>query len=838
MRFVQDLRYAFRNLVKSPGFLLLATITLGLGISANTAIFSLFYQVLLRSLPVPEPDRLAVFHVEKLDMPGRNSSDNYETVFSYPMYRALRDGAHSFQGIAARTGEAVQLVENGNAEQVTAEVVSGNFFQVLGLRPEVGRLLTPSDDQPGQGNPAIVLSYGYWTKRFAGSPSVLGRTVTLNQKIFTIAGVAPQGFKGILSGNALDLYLPLSLLPIIDPQWKEYDRPNMSRFTLLSRLNPGVSRERAAADLAPIFAATIQDQMKTLKVSSPASRQRLTNARVQLVPAARGLNELERQWRKPLLVLVTMVGLLLLIGCANLANLLLARGVNRSRDTAIRLALGASRSRVVSLLLAESLLVAACGAILGMALTPVLTAGVLRLLPVDQSGGWLSGAVSFPVLAFCTVLMAITGVISGLAPAWQSSRTSEGSVLADRSASSGGHLSPRVRQGLVVGQLAFSLVLLASAGLFGRSLINLMKHNPGFRADNVLTFSVNPGHAGYTTERGLTFYDEAIKRLSEQPGVESVAIGGYVPMQGEDSGSNVSIEGYTAGDGEDMDTAINMVGPAYFRTLGAAVIAGREFDARDVAGAEKVAIVNQAFVKRFITRQSPGRNPIGMRMRRGSGGPLDLQIVGVVQDMQNSNMRETVKPAFYLSYAQGRTAASALGATFLVRTRNDASAMTPAVRSVIAQLDRNLPVFGVATMSTRIDDSMYTDRLLAALSTAFGILALLLTAVGLYGVIAYVVSRRTAEIGIRMALGATQGNVVTLVLREVGLLAILGAAGGLAMAYSATQAVQSQLFGVAGLDPLVLGSTIVVLGLVSLAASAIPAVRAARIQPLVALRHE
>jgi len=838
MRFTQDLRYAFRNLAKSPGFLLLAVTTLGLGISANTAIFSLFYQVLLRSLPVPEPERLAVFHVEKLDMPGRNSNDNYETVFSYPMYRALRDGAHSFQGIAIRSSESAQLLGDGAAERVSAEIVSGNFFQVLGLTPQVGRLLTPSDDQPGAGNPVIVLSYAYWMKRFGGNTSVAGKTVTLNQKIFTIAGVAPEGFRGILSGSSLDLYVPLSFLPVLDPGWKNLDKPNMSRFTILGRLNPGISTERATAELAPLFAATIQDEMKQLKVTSPAARKHLETARIQLAPAARGLNQLERQWKKPLVVLVCMVGLLLLIGCANLANLLLARGVNRSRDTAIRLALGASRSRIVSLLLAESLVVAAGGAILGAELTPVLTAGVLKLLPVSESGGWLSGAISLPVLAFCTLLMVVTGVVSGMAPAWQSSRTKEGSVLADRSASSSGHLSPRVRQGLVVGQLALSLVLLSTAGLFGRSLINLMKHDPGFHANNVLTFSLDAGGGGYTVERGLSLYDEVQKRLAAQPGVESVSIADIVPLSNSDAGTNVSIEGYTPTDGEDMDTDINAVGAGYFRTLGTRVVAGREFTDRDTVSAEKVAIVNQAFVKRFISSQDAKRNPIGMKMERGAGHPLDLQIVGVVHDLQNMSLRDAVKPAFYMPYSQSKVGATNFKASFLVRAQGDPAAMTSSIRSVVAQLDRSLPVFDVATMPTRIEDSIYTDRLLAALTTAFGALAMLLTAVGLYGVIAYVVSRRTAEIGIRMALGATQGNVMGLVLREVGMLAALGAAAGLVLAFSANQALRSQLFGINGLDPLILVATVFVLGVVSLVAGAIPAVRAARIQPLIALRHE
>jgi predicted permease len=471
-------------------------------------------------------------------------------------------------------------------------------------------------------------------------------------------------------------------------------------------------------------------------------------------------------------------------------------------------------------------------------LTPALVAGVLKLLPAGESGGWLSGAVSIPVLAFCTGLMAVTGIISGLAPAWQSSRTAEGSVLADRSAAGSGHLSPRVRQSLVVGQLAVSLVLLCSAGLFGKSLINLMKHDPGFRAENLLTFSLDARECGYTVERGLALYDQVLQRLAARPGVQSAAIADIAPMSNSDASGNVAVEGYTATDGEDTDTDINSVSAGYFRTLGTRVLAGREFTDRDTVDAAKVAIVNQAFVKRFITRQNANRDPIGMKMGRGSGSALDLQIVGVVQDLQTMNLRETVKPSFYRPYGQSKVGASQFQATFLVRTQGDPAALTSAARTIVSQLDRSLPIFGIETMPARIDDSIHTDRLLAALATAFGALAMLLTAVGLYGVIAYVVSRRTAEIGIRMALGATQSNVMGLVLREVGALAFLGVAGGLILAFTASRAIQSQLFGVVGMDPLILAATILILTLVSLLAGAIPALRAARIQPLTALRHE
>lgn len=835
MNFVRDLVFATRTLRKSPGFLLLAVATLGIGISASTAIFSLFYQVLLRSLPIPDSGSLVAFHAEDFHMQGNNSSDNYETVFSYPLYRALRDSANLFQGVAVRSGAAAQAVVNGSAEIVQTEIVSGNFFDVLGLHPQAGRLLTASDDRLGGGNPVIVLSFNYWTKRFGASVSCLNQTLAVSGKIFTIVGVAPQGFRGVLSGNSTDIYVPLSMIGAIDPGWKDYDRPGMSRFTILGRLSPGVSRERAALQLQPVFASAVKDEIIQMKITSARVKRTLESRRIQLVPAARGLNQLERNWRQPLLVLASMVGMLLLIGCANLANLLLARGVNRSRDTSIRLALGAARGRIVSMLLAESLTIAAGGALAGILLAPVLTSAVLRLLPADETGGWLAGGVSLPVLAFCTLAMVGAGLISGIVPAWQSARTSAGSVLGDRTASAGGgNVSARVRQFLVVGQLALSLVLLSIAGLFGKSLVNLMKHNPGFRAENVLTFSVNAGDDGYTADRGVALYREILRKLEALPGVESVSVADAAPFSDSESASNVSVEGYAAADGEDMNSDMNSVGPGFFRTLGAPLVAGREFTEADAPGAPKVAIVNQAFVKRFFGN----RNPIGRRMEQGAGKPLDTEIVGVVNDIHNMTLRETVKPTFYIPYEQSKVGATSFGATMFVRAHGNAEALTSAVRAVVAQSDRTLPVFNVVTMQARVANSVYTDRLLAALTTAFGVLALILTAVGLYGVIAYVVGRRTAEMGIRMALGATSGNVLALVLREVGLLTALGAVAGIACALEGMRAVRSLLFGLDGIDPVVLGGTVFLLAAVALAAGAVPALRASRIQPLAALRHE
>jgi len=833
--FLRDLGFAARSLRKTPGFFALAVLTLGLGAAATTAIFSLFYQVLLRSLPVEQPERLVTLHAD-MDLPGNTSKDNYESVFSYPFYLSLRDNSKAFQGLAVRVGSRIEVESKGEAERASAEMVSGNFFDVLGVRPQAGRLLSPSDDIAGKPNPVAVLSFDYWTKHFANQDSIVNQPITVNGNLFTVIGITPQGFRGIHSGDSPDLYLPVTARGVLSPEWsKVFSDRSTHWLTIFGQLAPGMSRQQAAAALQPVFAATLRDSIQAAKISSPRKLRELQSVRAQLEPASQGLNELEKEWRKPLVVLVAMAGLLLLIGCANLANLLLARGLNRSRDTAIRSALGASRGRIASMLLAESLLVAAGGVVLGLALTPLLTGGVLSLLPEGELSGWISNGIELPILAFCCLLLLVTGVLSGLAPAWQSSRTNETTLLSDRSGQAGS-LSPNFRKALVIGQLALALVLLSTAGLFGRSLANLIQHNPGFRTENMLNFDFDAGLRHYPITRATSLYRDLAEKLRSQPGVESVAYAFDTPLSGSEMGTNVTVEGYTEHEGEDMNSDVNGVSPGYFHALGTALLSGRDFRESDSEGAPRVVIVSRAFVKRFIH----GREPVGVKMTRGAGHAPDATIIGVVPDIDNNGLRKSAIPTYYEPFAQAFDSKSPFvpGASFVVRTTSNPEAMGRTVRAIAAQLDHSLPVFHLQTMQTKVNNSIYTERLLAALTTACGVLALILTAVGLYGVIAFVVGRRTAEIGIRMALGATGSSIMGMVLREVGLVTVAGVVVGAAGAIAATKTVQSQLYGMAGFDPTVLAGAVVILFAVALFAGAIPAIRAARIQPLTALRHE
>ena len=828
-----DLLFALRSLRKAPAFLAVAVATLGLGIAANTAVFSLFYQVLLRTLPVRQPERLVLLHYDKPSLPGNSSSDNGETVFSYPVYLSMA-GSRAFEGLAARSSTPVQMIVEKAAERSRAEIVSGNFFETLGVRPRLGRLLTSSDDSVRGGNPVAVLSYEFWMRRFGGSEAVLNRSILLNKQPFTVVGVAPEGFRGVIAGDSRDVFVPISMMAALTPGWNGYDRPDMQWLTLLGRLAPRVSRDAAQAQVQPVFASAVRAVLDRTKATAQ-ERARFATKRLDLRPASQGLNSLERRWRKPLVALLAMVLLLLGIACANLANLLMARGVNRAREISIRVALGAGRARIVRLLLTESILLALAGTTLGLALAPVLTRGIIRLMPANAIGGWLTGELNVPLLAFSALLMLAATLLFGLAPALQSARGRSYGLGERTQTTSAGSVHARARKILVAAQVALALVLLSTAALFSRSLIDLTHFNPGFRASHLLTFSIDPGLGGYDSERGMRLYRELLPRLSSLPGVESASMAFAGPLSHSVSTSNVTVERYNARSEEEMLAENNSVGPAYFRTLGIPLIEGREFDSRDKYGAPKVAIVNQEFVKRYIGN----RSAVGCKMERGAGGPLDITIVGVAANSVTQDLRDAPQPMFYVPFEQAVNPGPGIPrGTFFVRASTALETLPGSVRQTVASLDPALPVYGMHPIQQNIDDSIYADRLVAALSTAFGLLALLLTAVGLYGVIAYLVTRRTAEIGIRLVLGAEPRTIISMILREVGLLIISGGGVGLLGAIAAGRALQSQLFGLSGWDPVSLAGAALVLGLAALAAALAPAVRASRVQPLTALRHE
>ncbi|MBM3782831.1 MAG: ABC transporter permease [Acidobacteria bacterium] len=822
----RDLLYALRSIRRQPAFFAIAVATLALGIGSTTAIFTLFHQVLLRTLPVAAPQELVVLHQEGFDIPGGVSKDNFEAVFSYPMYVRLRDGLAGWRGVAARTGTGGQVVIDGVPAQVRAEIVSGNFFSTLGIQPAYGRLLAPSDDVTRGGHPVAVISHGFFLSRFGGKAEAVGKKIVFAGQPFEIAGVTPAAFRGLITGNSPDLFIPLAMRGAITPGWNNFDRPTSRWLNILGRLPGGAQAGDVKVALQTLFTNVAREHAAPLRMPETA-RARAVAATIDALPAASGLNTLARQWSEPLWVLFAMVLVLLLVACANLANLLLARGVNRAKEIAIRVSMGASRVQVVKLLLTETLVVSVLGAALGAGAAPLLANAIIRTISDDGAGGWITGAVNAPMLGFAVVLAMVATLAAGVAPAWKISRGNN--ELATRSP-----LHARSRKFFIATQIAMSLVLLAVAGLFGKSLLRLMEFRPGFVASQLSMFTINPGSAGYDPARGAALLRDTRARLAALGGVTAVSAADTGPLSGSTSSSNVEVEGYRHPDDENMDVNVMAVGPAYAAAMGTRLVAGRDISERDTMESPRVALVNQAFVKRFL--KDPNAPIVGRHMSQGSGGPLDIEIVGVVEDSKHQNLREAVDPAVFVSMEQhwrGQPRAGRL--TFYVRSSRD---VMGEFRKVAAQADAHLPVTNVQTMITVVENTISTDRLLARLATAFGLLALLITAMGLYGVLSYLTRRRTAEIGIRMALGATRGNILAMIGREVVLLIGAGVAVGLAGAFLAGRAVESQLFGVKGLDGIVLAGAIGVLLAVAAMAAAVPSARAASVQPVEALRHE
>lgn len=832
---MRDVRYAWRSLRRSPIFFSMAVATLALGVGATSAIFSLFYQALLRELPVSQPEQLVVLHGTET-LPGWTNSDNFESVFSYPMYLHLRDSSSSvLAGLVARSSGRVDVMRKGQTNRAQLETVSGNFFQVLGVRAFAGRLLTPQEDTVRGGNAVAVLGYSYWAKNF-GNPDVVGTKALVNGHPIEIIGIAPPEFHGVHSGQNIDLYMPISMSGVTTPGFNGWDDPGQHWLTLIGRVRPGVSVSRAQAALNPLFTSTLRDELGGLHVRSAHARQRILAVHLQLHAAAAGLNELERQWRKPLMILIFAAGGLLLIACSNLASLLMVRGAARQREIAIRRSLGATRLQIVWQLVLESILLALLGGAVAICLSLALTRGILHMLPPDVTGGWVGTSLDWRVLAFTLALSVVCGLIFSVLPAWQVSVGGSTAALKEQSQQvASGSAHARWRRALVVAQIAVCVVLLAGAGLFLKSLAKLMQHNPGFHAENLLTFTLDPDLDGYTNAQSLNLYSEIRDRLAESPGVTAVSFCEWGPYSNSDASTNVSVQGYQPTEDENMDAGTNPVAPGFFHALGVPLVAGREFTPGDRQGAAKAVVVNEAFVKRFLH----GRNPIGVHMSKGSGVPLDLQIIGVVRNAQLGGLREVVKPFYFVPFLQvANPAEEAMQAVFVVRTRRQDTALPSAIRRLVAGLNSALPVTNMEQMQIQIQNSVYQDRAVAMLTSASGLLALLLASLGLYGVLAYAVSRRTAEIGIRMALGAARGSIMSLVLREVLWMVVAGAAIGIVLGLALGRTISSQLFGVQSTDAVIFTGAVGALAVVAFVASAGPTLRAARIDPMRALRYE
>ncbi len=821
--FIHDLRFGARMLIKNPGFTLVAALSLALGIGANTAIFSLLDALLLKPLPVKQPEQLVIVGTDTPSQPGRGFS-----FFSYPVFREIREKNSVFSGMFARSGLQMSLSGSGQTERVQGEVVSGNFFSVLGVNPLVGRLLTEADDQTPGEHPVAVISFNFWQRRFGADPQIVGKTISLNGYPFTIIGVSQQGFHGVEVGAAPDVRIPLMMDGQVRPKPGApiFEQRGNWWLSVMARLNPGVSVEQAQAATDTVFQIAREPDVRRIKGDSPDDRD-FKSRRIQLVSAKTGASNLSHQLSQPLFVLMCLVGVVLLIACLNVANLLLARATMRQKEIAVRLALGAGRFRLARQLLTEGFLLSALGGSLGLLFARWGTDVLLGFLPQGRA---LEINPDLRMFGFTLSVTLLSGLLFSLVPALQSTRPNLIPALKnDAVVAPGGGRRWEMGRLLVILQVALSLVLLIGAGLFARSLRNLKMVDTGYNADQIVTMAFDPAQSGYKIERLRNFYSQLSERLGALPGVKITTFTRHMPMGGSYSRIGIEVPGYQPRPDEEMAVLFNQIGPQFFATFGAPLSLGREFIPQDTPESPKVVIVNHSLARYFFGVE----NPLGRRITLENY--KDLEIVGVVADAKYRNLREAAPQTAYIPYSQYHQ----LGQRILcARAAGDPGALVAAIRREARSLDPNLPVFNVKTFAEQIDESISRERLVALLSSFFGFFALLLAALGLYGVMAYAVTRRTRELGIRMALGALTRDVLGLVLKEGMTLAGLGVAFGLIVALGVTRLTKSLLFGVSATDPLTLLGAVLLLVSVALLACWLPARRATKVDPLTALRHD
>lgn len=828
---LQELRYAVRSIRKSPLFTTIAVLSLALGIGANTAIFTLVDQLILQVLPVRHPEELVLLTARGMHY-GSNTGGN---ALSYPMYQDIRDRNQVFSGMFARYLMDLSLSFEGRTELVTGELVSGNYFPVLGVGAAAGRVFTASDDLYQGGHPLAVLSYGFWKTRFAGDRGVIGKRVLINGYPFTVVGVSQPGFDGVEPGFAPQIRVPMMMKNVLTngPWYSLNDR--RGRFLqAFGRLKPGITLAAAKAGLQPLFHQILnfEVQQAAFAHASSETKQGFLKMWMDVLPAAKGRSYLRQQFSSPLLALMGMVGLVLLIACSNVANLLIARATARRKEIAVRLAIGAGRGRLIAQLLQEGLLLSLAGGAIGLGLAVVLDKALVRLLPTGDVNLNIASTPDGRALLFTLGISVLTALIFGLVPALQATRPDLAGTLKDQAGAVVGGTAVGLRKGLVVAQVALSLLLLIGAGLFVESLRNLRGVNPGFDTGHLVTFSVNPMLNKYTPERGLDYYRRLLDRLRGMPGTQSAALAVMPLLDGDEWDSSIKVEGYTAEHGS-AQPHMQFVTTGYFETLRVPVLLGRDFTPRDVKGAAKVGIVNEKFAKKYFE----GRSPIGRHVGMGAdpGTRTDIEIVGVVRDTKYEDMRKEVPYELYLPSVQQNFV---IGMYAYVRTTGDPSNGFGELRQAVRELDPNVPIVAMRTLEEQVDKSLVTERLLASLSTVFGLLATLLAAVGLYGVMAYMVARRTREIGIRMALGASRGTVVWLVMREVLVLCAAGVAIGAPAAWALTRLVSTQLFGIRPTDPVTMVLAATGIAVVAAISGYFPARRATAIDPMRALRWE
>jgi len=833
---MMNLELAFRRLISTPFVTIVAIMSLALGIGANAAIFSLFNELLLRPLPVPRADQLV-----NLGAPGPkpgstscNQAGDCEAVFSYPMFRDLQNAQKVFTNIAAHRLFGANLSSGGQTLNGEGMLVSGSYFPVLGIQPAAGRLISSRDDQALGESRVVVLSYAYWQTRFGGSPDVLGEQVVVNGHSLTVIGVTPPGFNGTTLGARPQVYVPITLRGLMNPGFNGFHRRNSYWAYVFARLRPGVTIDQARAALNTHYRAIVNDvEAPQQRGLSDQGMKRFRTKLITLEPGAKGQSSVDSEARAPMTLLLGVTLLVLLIACANIANLLLARSAARAGEMAVRLSIGASRRQLIGQLLTESLVLAVLGGLAGLVVARWTLSLIASLLPVEAAQS-LDFRLDGTALLFTAAVTLGTGILFGLFPALHSTRSDLLTALKGQSGQpSGARGAARFRTTLATAQIALSMALLVAAGLFTRSLFNVARVDLGLEIQNLVTFGVSPELNGYTPEKSRVFFARLEEQLAAIPGVRAVTSSLVPALAGSNWGTDVAVEGFKSGPDIDSNSRFNEVGPDYFRTMGIPLLAGREFTARDALGGPKVAIVNEAFAKKF----NLGRDAVGKRMgeNQGSSSKLDIEIVGLVKDAKYSEVKGQIPPVFFRPYRQDDSVGQL---TFYVRTALDPREILPGIPQAVKALDPNLPVENFRTMPQQVRDNVFLDRFISVLSVSFAVLATLLAAVGLYGVLAYTVAQRTREIGLRMALGAPPARVRRMVLKQVAVMTAVGSFIGLTAALWLGPMAESQLFELKGRDPLVFISSAVVLAAIALLAGFIPAHRASRVEPMWALRYE